>query len=177
MKIAYLDCFSGISGDMFLGALIDAGVPPNVFEETVAVLQVGATLEISRVNRSAISATKLDVIVDGKKDAPREVHARESHDHAHPHDHHHDVHHHQHPHSRGLVEIRELIRKSKISESAKNTAIAIFEKLGEAESGFTISRSSKFIFMKSVRLMLWLILFARRSVPKRWALMNLFVRH
>src|SRR6266567_1609219 len=62
MRIAYLDCFSGISGDMFLGALIDAGVPQKLFEETVTALNVGAVLEISRANRSGISATKVDVI-------------------------------------------------------------------------------------------------------------------
>ena len=61
MRIAYLECFSGISGDMFLGALVDAGVPPRVLEETVAALGVGARLEISRVVRSGISATKVDV--------------------------------------------------------------------------------------------------------------------
>ena len=72
MRIAYLDCFSGISGDMFLGALLDAGVPFELFEKTVAGLNVGATLERSRVNRAGISATKLDVIVGGEKDAPRE---------------------------------------------------------------------------------------------------------
>ena len=72
MRIAYLDCFSGISGDMFLGALLDAGVPFALFEKTVADLNVGATLEISRVDRGGISATKLDVIVNGEKDLPRE---------------------------------------------------------------------------------------------------------
>ena len=72
MRIAYLDCFSGISGDMFLGALLDAGVPFAVFEKTVADLNIGATLEISRVDRGGISATKLDVIIDGEKDMPRE---------------------------------------------------------------------------------------------------------
>ncbi len=72
MRIAYLDCFSGISGDMFLGALLDAGVPFELFERTVAELKVGATLEHSRVNRGGISATKLDVIVNGEKDMPRE---------------------------------------------------------------------------------------------------------
>ena len=72
MRIAYLDCFSGMSGDMFLGALVDAGVPPRVLEETVAALGVGARLEISRVVRSGISATKVDVWVDGEKDMPRE---------------------------------------------------------------------------------------------------------
>ena len=57
---------------MFLGALVDAGVPPRVLEETVAALGVGARLEISRVVRSGISATKVDVYVDGEKDLPRE---------------------------------------------------------------------------------------------------------
>src|SRR5258706_15890443 len=74
-RIAYLDCFSGISGDMFLGALVDAGVPRQLFENTVASLNIGATLEISRVNRSGISATKVDVIVNGEKDAARESRA------------------------------------------------------------------------------------------------------
>ena len=55
MRIAYLDCFSGMSGDMFLGALVDAGVPAKLFEDTVAALNIGARLEISRV-RAAASA-------------------------------------------------------------------------------------------------------------------------
>ena len=64
MRIAYLECFSGMSGDMFLGALIDAGVPPRLLEEAVAALDVGARLEISRVVRSGISASKVDVWVE-----------------------------------------------------------------------------------------------------------------
>ena len=58
MRIAYLDCFSGISGDMFLGALLDAGVPFALLQKTVAALDVGATLELSRVDRGGISATE-----------------------------------------------------------------------------------------------------------------------
>ena len=72
MRIAYLECFSGISGDMFLGALLDAGVPPEVFTRTVEALGVDARLEISHVDRSGISATKLDVIAAGEKELPRE---------------------------------------------------------------------------------------------------------
>jgi uncharacterized protein (TIGR00299 family) protein len=145
MRIAFLDCFSGISGDMFLGALIDAGVSPKVFEQTVEALNVGAHLEISRVNRSGISATKVDVVVDGEKDVPRAsrtepalslpkgVSDPRKHSETRGH-HHHEHHHHEHQHGRGLTEIREIIRQSAIRDSAKNTAIAIFEKLGQAES-------------------------------------------
>src|SRR5438132_11040284 len=73
MRIAYLDCFSGMSGDMFLGALVDADVPLELLEETVAGLNIGARLEISRVNRGGITATKVDVYSHGEKDLPREV--------------------------------------------------------------------------------------------------------
>jgi uncharacterized protein (DUF111 family) len=72
MRIAYLECFSGISGDMFLGALVDAGVPPELLESAVSALKLGAKLQVSRVVRSGISATKVDVWVDGEKDMPRE---------------------------------------------------------------------------------------------------------
>ncbi len=152
MRIAYLECFSGMSGDMFLGALVDAGVPSGVLEETVAALGVGAKLEISRVVRSGISATKVDVYVDGEKDLPREEYweRQEEHPHSHEHrglHHEHQEHLHSHPgensragapaphgHSRGLSEIREIISAASISEPAKKKAIATFEALGRAEA-------------------------------------------
>jgi len=157
MRIAYLECFSGMSGDMFLGALVDAGVPARVLEETVAALGVEARLEISRVVRSGISATKVDVCVDGEKDLPREEywerrdveHSRE-HSHSHePSEPKHEHHGHsqslagedsgvpapcKHSHGRRLTEIRQIISAASISETAKKTAIAIFEALGRAEA-------------------------------------------
>jgi uncharacterized protein (TIGR00299 family) protein len=140
-RIAYLDCFSGISGDMFLGALIDAGVSPQLFEQTVEALNIGAKLEISRVNRRGISATKVDVVVNGEKDKPRESRAAAPapHNHAHSHSHSdqtgkHNHSHHEHGASKGLNEIREIVSRAEISEYSKRRAIAIFEKLGEAES-------------------------------------------
>ncbi len=62
MRVAYLDCFAGISGDMFLGAMIDAGVDPKVVQQAVAALDLGASLKIHTVDRSGISATKVDVL-------------------------------------------------------------------------------------------------------------------
>ncbi len=151
MRIAYLDCFSGISGDMFLGALVAAGIPVKLFDDAIAGLNIGARLEISRVNRSGISATKIDVYTPQGKDRPRESYSEKppprnhEHSHEHPHLHHeheldykdHDSHGPAHSHgpSRGLNEIREIILKaSSISDGAKRTAVKIFEALGAAEA-------------------------------------------
>jgi uncharacterized protein (TIGR00299 family) protein len=141
MKIAYLDCFSGMSGDMFLGALVDAGVSPELLEKTVEALHVGARLEISKVDRSGITATKVDVFVNGEKESPRDEFFAE---HEHSHEHEHDKHatgpdrHHDHgpvhAHGRNLKEIKNLIASAAISETAKTTATAIFQALGEAEA-------------------------------------------
>ncbi len=98
MRIAYLDCFSGISGDMFLGALVDAGVPARVFEQAVAAMNIEARLEVSRVKRSGISATKVDVYSNGEKDLPREMYweqptrrpGHSHHDHGEGHSHSHE---------------------------------------------------------------------------------------
>ena len=98
MRIAYLDCFSGMSGDMFLGALVDAGVSAELLEETVAALNVGARLEISRVDRSGITATKVDVFVHGEKELPREE-VWEPGEHGHLQSHSAHMHEHQHGHS------------------------------------------------------------------------------
>jgi pyridinium-3,5-bisthiocarboxylic acid mononucleotide nickel chelatase len=156
MRIAYLDCFSGISGDMFLGALVDAGVPAKLLEDTVAALDIGARLEISKVVRGGIAASKVDVYAHGEKDIPREEFLAKkadlddshshghSHKHSHEHDHGHDHHGHdeqqEHAHSHGpehgrsLLEIRGIIGKSAISSKARATAIRIFENLGTAEA-------------------------------------------
>jgi len=142
-----------MSGDMFMGALVDAGVPPRILKDTVAALNIGARLEISRVMRSGISATKVDVWVDGSKDLPREeywekqldLEHSKQHDHVdRGHEHPHDgeisraivpaPHQHAHSHGRGLSEIGEIIAAASISARAKKTAIAIFEALGRAEA-------------------------------------------
>jgi len=146
MRIAYLDCFSGISGDMFLGALVDAGVSPKLLEDAVTALNIGARLEISRVERGGIAATKVDVYANGEKDLPREVfcdqqgrdHAHQ-HSHDHGHEHSHEDSHHRHVHGRSLADIRGIIEKTAISSTAKATAIRIFETLGQAEAQIHIT--------------------------------------
>ena len=133
MRIAYLECFSGISGDMFLGALLDAGVPFDLFQKTVAGLNIGAELEHSRVHRGGVSATKLDVVVNGQKDMPREEFWAQQHaashqseaEHAHSHDQH---------QARSLSEILRIIAAAPISEYARRTASEIFLALGAAEA-------------------------------------------
>src|SRR5947207_3744200 len=134
MRVAYLECFSGISGDMMLGALLHAGVSQELLRQTAAALNIGAEIRISRVDRSGISATKIDVLVNGKlADRPQISHERahsHGHDHSHPHNRAHD-----HPHERSLSEIREIIRHADIPCSARETAIRAFELLGEAEAG------------------------------------------
>src|ERR1700680_659030 len=137
MRIAYLDCFSGMSGDMFLGALVDAGVAPKTLEDAVAALNVEARLEVSRVVRSGISATKVDVYVDGAKELPREEYwERQEHSHSREHPGHELEHHghshshpgetrtgvsapHEHSHGRGLAEIRQIISAASISQAAE----------------------------------------------------------
>jgi pyridinium-3,5-bisthiocarboxylic acid mononucleotide nickel chelatase len=136
MRIAYLDCFSGISGDMFLGALVDAGVPFELFQRRVAALNVGATLEKSRVNRSGISATKIDVLVNGEKDKPREEFWVETQTHSHEHESH--SHQHESAHgdspSRPLSDVLKIIAAAPISTNAKQSASRIFTALCEAEA-------------------------------------------
>jgi len=96
MRIAYLDCFSGISGDMLLGAMVDAGVPVSVLSETAAALNVGARIEARKVVRGGLTGTKIDVLT-GESGEAEHTHGDHSHD-AHSHEH---AHTHSHEHSHG----------------------------------------------------------------------------
>jgi len=161
MRIAYLECFAGIAGDMFLGALIDAGVPVQVLEEATSALELGARLKIETVDRSGISCTRVQVM-EGESLA-EEAHAAHSHehdhahasDHSHEHDHghvhpadhphdqehkhnhehgHSHEHNHEHTHGRSLSVIRALIQGAPLAEAVKSRAIRTFELLGASEA-------------------------------------------
>jgi pyridinium-3,5-bisthiocarboxylic acid mononucleotide nickel chelatase len=153
MRIGYFECFSGISGDMTVGALLHAGVREELLHQAVAALNIGAELRVRRVDRSGISAMKVDVLVDGKiADRVDDSDHGHRHDHAHAYDHNHshshghihshshgyDHHHHGaagHRETRSLSTIKNIIRKAKIAAPAREIAIRAFELLGEAEAG------------------------------------------
>ena len=105
MKICYFDAFSGISGDMTVGALVDAGAPAEALLEALRSLGTGARYEIEKTKRRGIGASKFRVHIDS---AP-----------------------HQHRH---LAHILEIIDAAPIRERAKANAAAIFERLGQAEA-------------------------------------------
>ena len=133
-KTLYLECYSGISGDMTVGALLDLGADQRLLEEQLRSLPVsGFEIEISRVKKSGLDACDFRVVLD--KEHENHDHDNEylyGHGHKHEH-HHHHAHTHDHIH-RGLPEIREIILHSGITERAKKTALAIFQVLAEAEA-------------------------------------------
>ena len=159
MRIAYLECFAGISGDMLLGALIDAGVPAAVLVEATSALHLGASLKIETVDRSGISCTKVHVMEgehlaeETKRDtsfehqqqqAPHTHQLKTQHLHKAGHTHSHGVDNeththdeepsHAHVHGRSLTVIRDLIRSAPLAEPVKKMAIRAFELLGESEA-------------------------------------------
>src|SRR5580658_3367674 len=107
MRIGYLQCFSGISGDMLLGALVDAGVPLALLEETAAALNVGARLELRKVMRGGLTASKVDVIT------PEQATGQ------HTHTHEGDAKPHTHAPHRHLSSILKIIGNASVSESVK----------------------------------------------------------
>lgn len=106
MKIAYFDCFAGASGDMTLGALVDAGVDIGLLREELAKLPVtGYRLEAHVVKRSGLRGTKVDVIVDEEVQPTRRY-----------------------------VDIMAMIAESSLGTTIQQRALAIFQRLGEIEA-------------------------------------------
>jgi len=125
---------------MMLGALVDAGVPFESLAETVAALNVGARLEMRKVSRGGLAATKVDVITP---ESAANSHEEDSHSHshdAHSNTHSHEGHTHEAPvvHShaphRHLSAILRIIRSAPLSEAVKERSVRAFQLLGEAEA-------------------------------------------
>ena len=105
MKIAYFDCFSGISGDMILGSLIDAGADFSEIEKDLSKLNLkNYNLYIKQVQKNGITGTKFDVDISDDK------------------------------HSRNFKDIKDLIEKSSLEVDVKNISIKIFQTLAEVEA-------------------------------------------
>jgi hypothetical protein len=118
MKTLYFDCFSGISGDMTIGALLDLGLNFDYLKAELQKLPVpGYELKVARVMRSNVSAMKFDVLVEGA----------EKH-----HSHHHHEQRHAHFH-RKASEILAMIQDSTLNANTKRIASAIFTKLAISE--------------------------------------------
>jgi uncharacterized protein (TIGR00299 family) protein len=106
MKTAYLDCFSGVSGDMFIGALLDAGLPLGKLEQALHTLPLtGYTLHPKRETRQSLSGTRFTVNAETGK----------------------------HPHRR-LNDIKKIIQNSALSENVKEKSARIFESIADEEA-------------------------------------------
>src|SRR5437763_14109000 len=142
MQTLYLDLFSGISGDMFIVALVDLGVNPAALEKELAKLQLdGYHLHCTRAQKGSIAGTKFDVHVSDDHQDHDDSHGHDhshehdhghghshEHGHSHGHGHHHHSHsetaHHSHDHQRNFSEIKELIQASTLSGWVKQKSIA-----------------------------------------------------
>lgn len=105
MTLAYFDCFSGISGDMTLGALADLGVPVEWLQDQLSGLPLdGFEIKSRIVNRHGIQAVKVDVVIE-------------------------ETHHHRH-----YRDIRDLIHNSGLPATVKNNSLSIFDRIAVAEA-------------------------------------------
>ncbi|MDP9579783.1 LarC family nickel insertion protein [Priestia megaterium] len=114
MKTLYFDCFSGISGDMVIGALIDAGADPIILETELKKLNIDEEYQLkwNKIVKNGISSTKFDVLL-----------TKDGRNHHHVHDHHH----------RSYKDIVELIESANFAEQVKSISLRIFKKIGQAE--------------------------------------------
>lgn len=163
MKILYYDCFSGISGDMNLGALIDIGVDKEYLIKELSKLNINHEYEliIKNENRKSISGTKVDVILknysyendhnDEHNDYSNHIHDQyHSYNHIHDkhenyYEHSHEKHHYDsnshsheehngHNHHRNLKDIENIINSSNLKDNVKNISLGIFRKVAKAEA-------------------------------------------
>ena len=123
MNAIYLDCFAGISGNMFLGACLQLGVPIAHLASELEKLTFDDhySIVIDDVSKNGIAAVHLDVDINAHH-----------HEHHHDHEHDHHEHHHEH-HHRSMADIRSIIESSTLSLEVKKLSLLIFEKLAAAE--------------------------------------------
>lgn len=137
-KTLYLECYSGISGDMTVAALLDLGADREVLKESLKSLPVGGfRTEITRVKKSGLDACDFSVILeqDNHDHDMEYLHGSEKSYTGHHEHHHGHTYSHEHPHEhRGMKEITEIIQKSEMTVRAKKMAMRVFDILAQAES-------------------------------------------
>src|SRR5437764_4731385 len=126
MKTLYFDCFSGISGDMTIGALIDLGADIHLLEKELKKLDLNDEYKLKweKVVKKGISATKFDVILteNATDNSHHQGHHQDVHHHHHEqrqHEHHH-THHHRH-----YSDIVTIIKNAEFNENVETMALAV----------------------------------------------------
>jgi uncharacterized protein (TIGR00299 family) protein len=142
MNVAYVEMIGGASGNMLIGALLDAGGDLDALEAALRTIPVtGWTIERRRVVKRGIAATYFDFVIPGEDHDHAHGHERDhehEHEHEHAHDHAHEhAHDHEHAHAHGtrrLADVLQTIEASGLTPSQKARASAIYTRLGEAEA-------------------------------------------
>lgn len=146
MRTLYFDCFSGISGDMTVGALLDVGADEKALLEGLEKLKVdGYRIKIEKKLKNGISGTDFSVILEDHEEYEEHEyheHHHDGHDHDHDHNHDHHVHEHNHGHlhvhndahvHRNMSDIEKIINDSGLNERIRKLALKIFKLVAEAE--------------------------------------------
>lgn len=155
MRTLYLDCFAGVSGDMFIGMLIDLGLDAKLLEQELSKLTLsGYNLKYEKVLKAGLNATSFKVYLSDMDGNPRladsDFEETQVDDHHPDHDHHHEHPHIEHDHhnrqeapgnhsvgemhSRSLGDILDLIQSSPLDSPIKERIIHVFNRLGNAEA-------------------------------------------
>ena len=137
MRAIYLDCFSGLSGNMLLGAFLAAGMPLETLEAELRRLPMAEEfrLKVSSVKKNGIAATYVDVELLGEGHEHEHAHEHScEHDHGHANEGAVPLHEHSHEHHhRTMRDVRAILERSSLSAEVKETSLKIFGILAQAE--------------------------------------------
>lgn len=135
----YFECYSGISGDMAVAAMLDLGADREALDRALSSLDLkGFRTEVTRVSKSGLDVCDFNVILD-EDNHDHDMEYLYGHDHHHEHAHEHDHHDHDHDHvhhhsHRGLPEILDIIDRADMTEGARSISRRIFDIIGDAEA-------------------------------------------
>ncbi len=144
---AYFEMIGGASGNMILGALVDAGADLERIERALQTIPVsGWTIERKRVVKRGIAATYVDVAIPGEDNLREEHHIPYDRDDGIVHHEHKHAHHHKHHPGRRLSDIVEIINASRLTQRQKERAEAIYRRLAQAEAAVHGSTAEEIVF-------------------------------